>query len=377
MVRIVEVKLTLKSPAILAERRSASGFLGAFDYIPASTLRGAILTSLYVEGKVNEDTLSKEDMKPSLIASPAYPLSPKGKSRPASPFIWKCKKCELNRVLEKSEECDSEGGEDKKDGAILDQEEKFIKVIYENALLEIPSECREGHRALKPLHPELIPEPKRVVTRQISVGINKSRATAVKEMLYSYDVIFPPQTFWATLLLPEKYELNNRFEVMVGRGLSRGFGLTEIELQREISLEEKAEEYSNHIKGKTVVLFAMSPTLQGGFNPQPYPRTVNLSKIGEQLGLSIDGALQIERVYGKTVRVRGGWSLLTNTNRPDYYAKAQGSIIAAKVEAQSQKDAAKGLAVLAYHGTIEELNGFTITGVNMLRPALEVIKDAS
>ena len=386
MVRIIEVKLTLKSPAILAERRSASGFLGALNYIPAPTLRGAVLTSLYVRGEVDEKRLEEEDLKPRLIASPAYPLSSQWKSRPASPFIWKCKICEvkLTRNNKKNEECEIENTnedntdkEEKENAYLLNKEEEFVKRIYENAPLKIPSECKEGHRALQPLHPKLIWDERRIVSRQISVGIDKSRAAAVKGMLYSYDVIFPPQTYWATLLLPDEYKLSNRFELKIGRGLSRGFGVAEMEIQREISLEEKAEEYSSYMKGNIVVMIAMSPTLDGGFDPQLYPREVELSKIAEHFSLTVGGTLYIDRVYGKTIKVSGGWNLLRDTNRPDYYAKAQGSIVVVKVDAKSQKDASKGLAVLAYHGTIEELNGFTITGVNMLKPALEVIKYAS
>jgi hypothetical protein len=354
MVRVVEVKITLRSPTILPERRSASGYVGTLSYIPPTTLRGAILTSLYLQGKIGEEKLKEEDVRPRLIASPAYPIDAKGrKSRPATPFIWECKVSKY----------------------IINREEEFVKKIYEDAPLSIPSECARGHRALKALHPKPIPNVEKVTTRHISVAIDKSRGVAVKGMLYSYDVILPPQTYWATLTLPDEYGVDGRFEVRVGRGSSRGFGFAEIEVQREISLEEKAEEYSNYIKGGKVVLVAISTTLQGGIDPQPYPKTLDLADIAAQLGFNIaDCTLNIEKVYGKTVRVRGGWNILKEAPRPDYYAKAQGSVVSARIDAKSRKDATTGLAALAYHGTIEELGGYTITGVNMLRVAQEVVK---
>ena len=354
MVRVVEVKITLRSPTILPERRSASGYVGTLNYIPPTTLRGAILTALYMQGKIGEEKLREEDVRPRLIASPAYPIDAEGrKSRPATPFIWECKVSKY----------------------IINREEEFVKKIYEDAPLSIPSECAMGHRALKALHPKPIPNVEKVATRHISVAIDKSRGVAVKGMLYSYDVILPPQTYWATLTLPDEYGVDGRFEVRVGRGSSRGFGFAEIEVQREISLGEKAEEYSNYIKGDIVVMVAISPTLQGGIDPQPYPKTLDLANIAAQLGFNIaDCTLNIEKVYGKTVRVKGGWNILKDAPRPDYYAKAQGSVVSARIHAKSRKDAAIGLAALAYHGTIEELGGYTITGVNMLRVAEEVVK---
>jgi len=370
MVRIVEVKLTLKSPTILSERRSASGYLGTLDYIPPTTLRGAVLTSLYTQGKIREEKLREEDARPRLIASPAYPIVPQGKkSRPATPFIWECKVCKM--------ESDQSKNVDKEGKYILNREEDFVKKIYDAAPLNIPSECEKGHRALKPLHPTPIPRVERVITRHMSVSINKSRGVAVKGMLYSYDIILPPQTYWATLLIPDEYGVDSRFEVRVGRGSSRGFGVAEIEVQSEINLEEKAEEYYSYVKGDTIVAVATSPTLEGGSNPQPYRRTIAVSKVAEQLGLNITNCvLYVEKVYGKTVRMKGGWNILKDVPRPDYYAKVQGSIVSARVDAKDRKDAAMGLAALAFYGTIEELEGDIITGANMLRPALEVIKDA-
>jgi hypothetical protein len=306
-----------------------------------------------------------------LITSPAYPIDEEGRrSRPATPFVWECKVCRME-----SEQCKNENKEKEKGKYIINREEEFVKKIYEDAPLNIPSECEMRHRALKAMHPKPIPEVKKVTTRHISVAIDKSRGVAVKGMLYSYDVILPPQTYWATLTLPDEYCVEGRFEVRVGRGSSRGFGFAEIEVQREISLEEKAEEYSNYIKGDKVVLVAISPTLQGGSDPQPYPKTLDLADIAAQLGFNIaDCTLNIEKVYGKTVRVRGGWNILKEAPRPDYYAKAQGSVVSARIDAKSRKDAAIGPAALAYHGTIEELGGYTITGVNMLRVAQEVVK---
>ena len=72
--RIVEIYLSLKSPAIITERRTEHGFKSIDDYIPSSTVRGAILASLYYHGLVDKATLERERENPLLICTPAYPL---------------------------------------------------------------------------------------------------------------------------------------------------------------------------------------------------------------------------------------------------------------------------------------------------------------
>ncbi|MEM1990860.1 MAG: hypothetical protein QW782_09570, partial [Candidatus Bathyarchaeia archaeon] len=91
---ILEIMLEILSPTIITERRSLRGFLKTLNYIPASTLRGAILSELYRNGIVGDDFLKSEREKPSVIASYAYPVTSGGeKCYPSHPFMYRCKVC--------------------------------------------------------------------------------------------------------------------------------------------------------------------------------------------------------------------------------------------------------------------------------------------
>ena len=86
---ILEIMLEILSPTIITERRSLRGFLKTLNYIPASTLRGAILSELYRNGIVGDDFLKSEREKPSVIASYAYPVTSGGeKCYPSHPFMY-------------------------------------------------------------------------------------------------------------------------------------------------------------------------------------------------------------------------------------------------------------------------------------------------
>jgi len=86
--RLLEARLVLKSPAIVTQRRLERGFVKPADHIPGSTLRGAILASLYRAGKLSADDLRREAEEPSLLASPAYPVVGSSRSVPATPFMF-------------------------------------------------------------------------------------------------------------------------------------------------------------------------------------------------------------------------------------------------------------------------------------------------
>jgi len=92
-VTLLEVRVRLQSPAIVTTRRTERGFVRPADHIPGSTLRGAILSALYREGKLDLDYLKQEAKSPGLLASPAYPLCSGAKSLPATPSIRRCDDC--------------------------------------------------------------------------------------------------------------------------------------------------------------------------------------------------------------------------------------------------------------------------------------------
>lgn len=90
--KFFKIKFELLSPTIITERKSRTGFLKTPRYIPASTLKGAIIAELYRSGVVDENFV-KSEAQTSIITSYAYPLVKETESYPCHPLMYKCKAC--------------------------------------------------------------------------------------------------------------------------------------------------------------------------------------------------------------------------------------------------------------------------------------------
>ncbi|MEM0049617.1 MAG: hypothetical protein QW424_07045 [Candidatus Bathyarchaeia archaeon] len=348
---ILEIVLEILSPTIITERRSLRGFLKTLDYIPASTLRGAILSELYRNGIVGDDFLKSEREKPSVIASYAYPVTSGGeKCYPSHPFMYKCKVCGqyenyLGKIIEE-----------------LERDEKLKE------LTDIT--CRNGHMALENLYSKHYPSEagKVPASRFICTGVNKRRGSSETGMLYEYEAITPGRKFWTTLAIPDKIEKYiDGLEIRIGRGISRGFGISKIIKSRVISLREVAmriEEALTH--GRYLVLFSSSPLVSCHEKfYTPYPSEIDLSNIAAISALGEKGKLMIKTVYGKADFHIGGWDMHRNAEKVSVkFATRPGAIVVAEYDGTPS-----ALAALSLLGTVERLGDTLITGVNMLHPA--------
>ncbi|MCX8171650.1 MAG: hypothetical protein N3E47_06775, partial [Candidatus Bathyarchaeota archaeon] len=237
----LEIILETLSPTIIAERRSLRGFLKTLNYIPASTLRGAILSELYRRGIIKDDFLKNERESPSLVASYAYPVTSGGKKAyPSHPFMYECKVCKwrknyLNNVI----------GELESYGELREL---------------IPATCENGHAALENLYSKCYPDDANKVpaSRFICTGVSKRRGSSETGMLYEYEAMTPGRKFWATLALPDRImEHIDGLEIHIGRGISRGFGRSKIVKTRTISLRDIALRIGETITcGRYVVFYA-------------------------------------------------------------------------------------------------------------------------
>ncbi|MEM2544872.1 MAG: hypothetical protein QXJ49_01600, partial [Nitrososphaerota archaeon] len=59
--RVYEVRVKILSPTIITRRKTENGFLGPLDYIPAQTLRGAVVSSLFMEGLMDRNRMRAEE----------------------------------------------------------------------------------------------------------------------------------------------------------------------------------------------------------------------------------------------------------------------------------------------------------------------------
>ncbi len=350
-VRFLEISLELKSPAIVTKRRTKWGFKSALDHIPASTLRGAILSSAFYHEKIDQEKLRKEAGDPSLVCTPAYPLSNREKCWPSHPFLFKCKVCEA-----KEESGEKEG--------IWNIGEQGIAALERGEQPKIPVLCPNRHIALQPLHPRMFGSSARYFS-SVCVGINKNRGSFEAGMLYEYDAL--AGSFWAEIACPEGIDIERGFELWIGRGVSRGFGHAVITSVNEIDLEREIERAKAAVKNNRIVLYALSPLLfaeEGSWTGSP--QVIDLNGVAKRLNADKGGKLKVERVYGRTFEFDSGWDLLGGKRRPSFFPViSAGSILVAELSEDVNWETLGALGIL---GTIEKNGGHVIVNVNQLTP---------
>lgn len=352
--KFLEVEVEILSPTIITERRSVRGFLKALDYIPASTLRGAVISELYRRGIVDEGFLRSERVKPSIIVSYAYPITSDGRrTYPAHPFMYKCKLC------------------NNKEGKIENVLSNVINDLESNGKLTEPiyTTCKQGHVALESLYSEPYPEEKNKVStaRFLCTGVSKERGTSETGMLYEYEAITPGRKFWATMAVPEELEKYiDGLEVRIGRGISRGFGMSKIVKSSVVSLRGMASKIENIVSSRGyLVLYASSPLVSCyETSYEPYPSSIDLSRVTAMLAIGDGGKLEVKAVYGRSDFRIGGWDMYENVEKTSIkFATRPGAIVVAKYSGSPL-----ALAALSLVGTVERLGDTVITGVNILHP---------
>lgn len=306
----MEARLRLKSPAIVTQRRVEKGFVKVMDCIPGSTLRGAILTALFRGGRLSQADLRREAEEPSLLASPAYPIVSGVKSVPATPFMFRCRRC----------------------GSTIDATRESIERLQREEGLEPPLLHDGCGEPLKPLYGSLLARARdgRVRGfRATSVAIGKDRGSAMREMLFDYEAIAEGTEFWAWILAPDWLQAGS-MEVAVGRGQSRGFGWAELKL-------EPAPQQPQLSQGAFVALSPLAPLKRlewGG------------------------STLSLKKVFGRTTSLQAGWDYVRGF-RPIVELARRGSIALAR---------ASGEAAPLQVGLPVKAGDSWLTGVNALLP---------
>jgi len=365
--KIYKIRLVLLSPVVIPSRRTRTGYLGSLDYIPASTLRGAVVSAMYREGVIGEAFLKLEASKPTIIASPAYPMVDGEEAKPAHPFIFMCKRCKL----ENNEPYFVDG--------------EALKGILEGRGPEVKVECANGHRTVRSLHYKPVvsvhgkensfksAEPSGF--RYVSVNISKDRAAAVRGRLYSYEALAEGQEFWAFVSSRKEHLELDSMRLRIGRGISRGMGDALISKVEEVDMDWAIDRVKEAVRSGALLLHALSPLLGGEelLGSSACPTKIDLRRIAELIGVDAGGSLRLEKAYGRIISFDAGWDMVRRQLRPRFYAKAQGSVVKASLE-----DVSGGylyaLAALGFIGTVEYYKGdMPITGINILEP-LEVFK---
>ena len=347
--RVYELIVRLRSPAIITSRTGSRGYVKPMNYIPGTTLRGAIITALYNEGAIDMDFIKMEHKNPSITASPAYPYSRElGRTLPATPLHSYCKICKeatsIHHITELAREAARSG--------------------------DLPGQafnptCSSGHYATEIIHPKPIsfkdPDPDKVTLGgffSVNVGISRHRASSAHGMLFNYEALKPETKFWATVAMRyDGVEIDEGLGIAVGRGVTRGFGHAEVEKVREIDLKELASIISNTMSEDYSLMYSRSPVASiDGWSYHTYPENITL---GESI-------LKVKRVYGRESNIHLGWDMRLNRERPVLRGLVPGSILLVSCVNPKPDEIAK----LALTGTIENLMDNPFTGLNMLIPIL-------
>ena len=387
MVKLYEVKIRLCTPTILTRRHRRNIFevLTKPLSIPSRSIRGALIDSLARElsikygisktsclsnrGKREEcDALIDEIMDPVLRIRPAYLVMRGKETEPASPFVY------IKKI--------KHPGEKTLFTRITVNELSNIMSIDE--LAEIIPPVREGYP--KSQHGELIivydGEIEKVdiyKSRHESTAINRKYYIAEKGMLFSYETLPAGLEFVTTIFDPDdlisrimnKIDTDNKLEIFLGRGRSRGFGKAIMEL-KEKDIEKKIDKRAKEIARASVyILKALSPSLKivDGQYSKPYienvrypPSDLKSPELGIQEAELNIRKIQItdgERpfVVGSLMKI-SGWSTSFEGSGPipRYYAGAPGSIHVYEVHSVEPE---RALAYIELTG-LDELspNGF-------------------
>ncbi|MBS7612362.1 hypothetical protein KEJ27_09240 [Candidatus Bathyarchaeota archaeon] len=356
--RFYKIRMKNVKPIILTKRRTERGYKGPVESIQSTTLRGALITSLYLNGRIEKDRLRELADKPNVVASYAYPIKDGLESYPAHPFMYECKvdREKINYIGD------------------------VVKQLKEGGSAEYRIECSKGHVALNYAHPRpVVPKGDRnamfetvsVDTEsRVSVGISRRRATAQKGMLYEYDVLIENQEFWAFLGISDELSdcIHKDLEVRIGRGVTRGHGLLKLTDVKEISIDEVKDRIRAQI-GERMVFYALTPLL-GSNSPvhySPYPKKIDLNDVMGVYGFKLGdcGTISIEKVYGRARGFSCGWDMVRNVIRPSLEGIAsEGSIVVARLNVRENTGYA--LAVLGLIGAPVRVEDFTVFGINVM-----------
>lgn len=319
---------------LVVSRQSISNVIKCEDgYINGSTVRGAILTKCF---RSHQEMVKDEIENPKLIFHPLWPSNNNILFKPAHIFIYKCKVC----------------------GHKKDYLHDLINDNLE--LRRIPPRiCEQMHvGAMKSLHGELLSESldsfEPSFTIVDSVGMSKMFRCSEIGMLYSYVCLAPGSTFEGVIVdlsstKLEQLGLDSEFEVYLGRGASRGLGITKVvieEVPHYIKIVSERFEQSMERTKPYVVLKSLSPTL--------------LSKWLQ--ALETVPHLHFERIFIAGVTTFSGFSLLTNRPKASVRCVKPGSLVFYNYDGGDYSALSTALSELHLKG----VEPFNCLGMNIL-----------
>ena len=306
---IYSVEYTLKSPLLISKPEVGNVIRNSYEYLPGSTIRGAMLKELLDRGIQH---IKEESRNPTIIFHQAFPLDDNNRTyKPSHPFIYECKICKSIKKVNPYDICS-----------------------YDDIKPQLF--CEKGHPyTLKSLGGKLLIESNGKVLKYKprytileSVGINRITGSSEINLLYSYVALEPYMRFKGLIVVNnDKIDLKNEFNndsIFIGKGISRGFGEVNVRFE-EINYDKKRDELYKLINNKEqkVILKALSPLFNITYNDNGLITTnvfnfENLKNFG-----SLKSTLTISTGSTKV----SGFSLISNTQKIELNALKEGSLL--------------------------------------------------
>jgi len=221
---------------------------------------------------------------------------------------------------------------------------------------------------------KLIPAPKR--QQKVSVAIDRKSGTSEEGFLFLYDGIRPGFVFKSQVTVADDnlatfIAHQNKSEVFIGRGKSRGFGLIELEITPiNIDLKKRASEIKKYSvdENNYLIGITLSPVFDFVLGDGTIVTTghIDLAKAANNaakivgLDVEFDNTVESEQIFGENIRV-GGWSLLALQPKTRFYAVDAGAVYIFKLDRELSDNSALTLATLEQVGyTPIKMSGFGI-----------------
>ena len=391
--RLFSIELQIVSPTILVSRTGYRGFAykSLYDYIPASTFRGALMSGLMLNYNVDMNVIDKLVLDPDYSITPLLATEKTPRSFIRDIMVAHALSIKMKWPVDKIEGVILSRGI----GRLLDMlrthdpKEALLRLIVDTnrELLQGKSLARRS------MHPSettvctgdvIIRDGKywrgvKVETDMYTqVGLDQVRGSAVPALLYSYEHIKPGNIYVGYMAISEKSSLlemlkdMKNIRICLGRGISRGFGRALVSLE-EIDLNH----FLNTIglervrRGDYIALEVLSLALRE--TPIPLPLrsgdvieipTPWMEKILGHLDTRVK--LRILAILGNTSSY-GGWSI--RTNKPKLMVKGigRGGLLICRVEEAEGREVERLLSMLAIVG----LDHLASHGYNIMIPLLK------
>lgn len=231
---LVKLEINLKEPALFSSRKLGNFYIHTSLYIPAGTLKGALVNVLFARDAALGKTALEE-----LSVSNAYPK----KSVPTHAYIFLTKRKE-NKFLEKKGilEVDDIFEEKRYNEEVLglkqlksDFEPKSVigEVAEYSPTKEYPEEGQHNHYVKATASFKVLP----------NVAVSKKSGSSQRGMLFSYEIV-ERGTFWGLVDYDVWKKLKLEDELAVSLGKGRIGGLAEVKVvDKSVEYAEKGNAY--------------------------------------------------------------------------------------------------------------------------------------